>query len=135
MTDLDARRNCAAVILALTGGARSFADSIPPQTIIAGGIINGQQVDPMTFLMHALSERYARLGEETRLQAMTELVSFSRNGRERIDYLITRFDHIRETANQEGQLAMSIEGLAWLVLRACQVNDTQLMNILQPFGG
>ena len=65
LTDLDARRKTAAVILQLRGGAQELVRSLPPQAIIAGGVINGTAVDPMTFLMHALSERYAQLGEET----------------------------------------------------------------------
>ena len=130
LTDLDARRKAAAVILQLRGGAQELVRSLPPQAIIAGGVINGTQVDPMTFLMHALSERYSQLGEETRLSAITELMNFARRGRERIDDLITRFDTIRQRANQEGQMTMSVQGLSWILLRACQVNDTQLMTLL-----
>ena len=112
LTDLDARRKAAAVILQLRGGAAELVESPPPQAIIAGGAINGVNVDPMTFLMHALSERYAQLGEETRLSAITELMHFTRHGRERIDDLITRFDRIRQRANQEGQMTMSVQGLS-----------------------
>ena len=32
-------------------------------------------------------------------------------------------------------LAISIQGLAWILLRACSVNDTQLITLLQPFNG
>ena len=134
-SDMDARRKCAAVILELRGGAEEFARSLPPQAIMNGGVINGVNVDPMTYLMHSLAERYSQLGEEACLSAMTELMSFFRNGTERIDSLITRFDIIRNRANQEGQLAMSIQGLTWILLRACQVNDTQLMTLLQPYNG
>ena len=41
LTDLDSRRKCAAVILQLRGGARELARQMPPQAIIAGGLING----------------------------------------------------------------------------------------------
>ena len=64
---------------------------MPPQAIIAGGLINGVQVDSMTFLMHKLTESYSQLGEETRLSALTELLNFECDGREPIDQLITRF--------------------------------------------
>ena len=92
LTDLDSRRKCAAVILQLRGGAQELARQMPPQAIIAGGLINGVQVDSMTFLMHKLTESYSQLGEETRLAALTELVNFERDGREPIDQLITRFN-------------------------------------------
>lgn len=72
--DLDSRRKCAAVTLQLRGGAQDMVRGLPPQAMMASGIINGVVVDPMTFLMHALSERYAQLGEETRLEAVTELI-------------------------------------------------------------
>ena len=84
--------------------AREFVGEWPPQILIQGGLINGMQAPPMTFLMHSLSERYSQLGEETRLSAITDLMNFSRNGQERIDALITRFDIIRQRANQEGNM-------------------------------
>ena len=135
LTDLDQRRKAAAVILQLRGGAQELVRSLPPMTIINGGMINGNPTDPMTFVMHALSERYARLGEETRLAALTELMQFTRRGREGIDALIARFDIVRQRANDEGQITMSVQGLAWILLRACQVNDQQLMTVLQPTTG
>ncbi|CAE8605145.1 unnamed protein product [Polarella glacialis] len=135
LTDMDAARKAAAVILQLRGGAEELARGLPPQAIVAGGLINGVQADPMTFLMHSLSERYAQLGEETRLAAITELMTFQRNGHERIDDLITRFDIIRQRANDQGQMALSVQGLTWILLRACQVNDTQLMQLLAPMQG
>ena len=65
---------------------------MPPQAIIAGGLINGV----MTFLKHKLTESYSQLGEETRLSALTELMNFERDGREPIDQLITQFDIVRQ---------------------------------------
>ena len=97
LTDLDSRRKCAAVILQLRGGAQELARQLPPTAIINGGIINGTQVDSMTFLMHKLSESYSQLGEETRLSALTDLMSFDRVGREPIDQLIIRFDRREPT--------------------------------------
>ena len=37
--------------------------------------VNGVQVEPTTFLMHALAERYAMLGEEASLDAMADLMN------------------------------------------------------------
>ena len=45
-----------------------------------GGQINAVAVDPMTFLMHSLSERYSKLGEETRLEAITVIMNFRQEG-------------------------------------------------------
>jgi len=85
----------------LAGGAADLVETIPPQASIGGGI-NGVNVDPMTYLMHALSERYAQLGEEARLATMTDLLTFTRRGHERVDDLITRFERIRMRAQAEG---------------------------------
>ena len=123
-------RKAAAVILSLRGGAEEFARLFPPEAITNGGVINNVQVDTMTFLMNSLSERYPQLGEETGMMAMTDLMNFRREGSEHIDDLITRFDILRQTANAQGQLVLSIQGLVWILLRACEVNGTLLMQIL-----
>ncbi len=40
---------------------------ITPQELINGGLAaNGQQVDPVTYLLTALHQRYAQLEEESR---------------------------------------------------------------------
>ena len=135
LTELPPARKCAWVVLNLRGGAAELARSIPPQALINGGMINGAQVDAMTFLMHSLSERYSPLGEETRVAALAELFTFARRGRERIDDLLTRFDLTRQRANVEGGVAMSTQGITWILLRACHINEQQLMTLLQPFNG
>ena len=67
-----------------------------------GGAVNGVQVDALCFLMHTLTERYAPLGEETRLRAMQGIFQFDRKQGETIDDLLTRFDVTRTTAVNEG---------------------------------
>jgi len=134
-SDLDHRRKAAALVLQLRGGALQLVRSLPPQTLLLGGMVNGVATDPMTYIMHALSERYSRLGEETRLSAIAELFNFNRHGSERIDDLLTRFDVLRERAEADGQMQINIQGMVWLLLRACHVTDQQLMALLQPFGG
>lgn len=69
------------------------------------------------------------------MTAMTDLMNFRREGSEHIDDLITRFDILRQRANAQGQLVVSIQGLVWIPLRACEVNDTQLMQVLAPTHG
>jgi hypothetical protein len=105
-------------------------------TLIQGGVINGQMTDPLTFLMHALSERFAALGDEIRLTSITELFGFSRSHPgERVDELLVRFDVARQKAQEYGMLTLSPSGLAWLLLKACQVSEQQLLQLLQPFQG
>jgi hypothetical protein len=100
-----------------------------------GGIINGQQVDGVSYVLGILGDRYAQLGEETRLKTVTDLMTFHRRGNERIEELLTRFEILRQRASGEATMTMSIEGLSWLLLRACHVNDQQLLQLLADFRG
>ena len=134
-TDGDASRKAASVISQLQGSAREFSRTLPPQTILTGGTVNGTQTDPLTFLMYQLSTRFARLGEEVRLGAVGDLLSFGRESNERIDMLLTRFDTTRMRAAETGGLALSYAGLSWLLIRAVGVSDSQLIQLLQPLGG
>ena len=133
--DLEPHRQAAMILMQLRGAAQSLTREIPMDIILNGGIINGVQVDPPTYILNVLSERYAQLGEETRLKAMTDLMMFHKRGHERIDDLLTRFDVLRQRAVGQGGVAMSVEGLSWLLLRACQPNDQQLLMLLQDFRG
>ena len=72
-------------MLSLRGAAKELSRQIPPQVIVQGGVINGTQVDPLTYLMHSLQERFGNLGEEVRIQAVTELMTFQRKHHEPID--------------------------------------------------
>ena len=75
-----------------------------------GGVINGQQLDPVTFLLTSLHNRFSALEEESRLQAMTEMLAFQRRQGEHINSLLARYDTVRQRAAVEGQFTMSIEG-------------------------
>ena len=122
-SDMNEFRQAAFVASRLTGTAREYVDEWPPQILIQGGIINGNPVPPMTYLMHSLAERWGQLGEEERTQAVQQLLNFNRRQNERIDDLLTRFDIVRHRAQQTGQLAIGFEGLSFLLLRAVGVNE------------
>ena len=108
---------------------------IPLDIIVHGGVLNNQQAAPTTYILNILAERYAQLGEESRLKAMTDIMTFNRRGNERIDDLLTRFDIIRQRAAGQGGVAINHEGLSWIILKACQPNDHQLLMLLQEFQG
>ena len=131
----DPSRKAALLTMSLKGTAYEFCRTIPPMTLVHGGAINGHHVDPLTYIMHALAERFADLGEELRLTSITDLFNFGRQGNERIDELITRFDLIRQRSYDLGQLTMSVTGLAYILLKACEVSDTQLIQLLAPLQG
>ena len=134
MTDLAPHQQVAAVILRLSGAAKDLARTLTPNEIINGGISpDGVQLDPLSYLVVGLHARFAPLGEETRLQAMTELLSFGRRSGEGINQVLTRYEIVRQRAHSEGFFVMSTEGCALQLLRACGVSTNQMMQLLQPF--
>ena len=135
MSDWDASRKAAAVLSQLTGSAQEFARQIPPRALIAGGAINGVQVDALTWVMHELAVRYARLSEEVRISSLSELFEFRAHAGEKIDMLLDRFDTVRARAAEQGRLTVSWEGLSWILVKAVGISDNQLVQILQPYQG
>ena len=134
--DGDPSRKAALLAMSMKGTAYEFVRTLPPLTLVHGGLINGAQADPLTYLMHALAERFAALGEELRLSSVTDMLNFRRSAPgERIDELLTRFDLTRQRAHDLGQLTVSVTGLAWILLRACEVTDNQLLQLLMPYQG
>ena len=51
-------------------------DALSWQEITQGGNVGGHQLSPVTFLLTQLAAHYAPFGEEQRITAMTELMSF-----------------------------------------------------------
>lgn len=134
-TDLEPARKAASVLLVLKGAAKELARQIPPQAIVEGGLVNNVFVDPLTYLMHALQERFGNLGEEVRVQAVTDLMGFSRRNHETIDSLLVRFGSIRGRAADQGGAILSVQGITWILLRAIGISDQQLIQLLAPFNG
>ena len=135
LTDLAPHQQCAAILTRLGGAARELARTISPQEIMNGGVINGQQLDPVTFLLTSLHNRFSALEEESRLQAMTEMLAFQRRQGEYINSLLARYDTVRQRAAVEGQFTMSIEGCSIQLLRAVGIGHQHLPLLLQPFNG
>ena len=115
-SDMGEPEQTAALILELGGEARELARNLSLQGMQNGGMINGQQVGPLTYLLTHLSLHFAPLGEETRMNAVTELMSFHRQNNEAIDALLARFMSLRIRAQQGGGGVMSWEMYSWLLL-------------------
>jgi hypothetical protein len=129
-TDLQPAQQCAAIIQRLGGAARELARTLTPAEVFAGGDINGQQVDPVTYLLHGLTVRFAPLDDEGRLRAANELLTFSRRQGENVDDLVSRFEVVRARAQMDGGGAsMSSESSSLLLLRACGVSHDQFQQL------
>ena len=85
MSDLLPRRQSAAIIFRLTGAAREMAWTLSPNEVIQGGMVNGQPMDPVSYLLLGLETRLAQLADETSLAAMNELTAFQRRPHEGIN--------------------------------------------------
>lgn len=134
-SDAEPHQQCALVISQLGGAAREVARTMSPQEVMNGGFVNGQQLDPVSYLIHGLSTRFGPLDDEVRLRSAQDLLSFSRRNGETTDTVLSRFDIVRQRARADGGGAtVSTETAALILLRAVGVNHTQFQQITQPFG-
>ena len=133
LTDLQPHQQAAAILMRLTGGARDLARTITGDQILNGGMFEGQQLDPVSFIIAGLRARFGQLDEEARLAAMTEMLAFTRHRGETINDVLSRYELVRGRARDEGNFVMSVEGAALQLLRACGCNSAQFMTLLQPF--
>ena len=131
LTDLTSHQHVAAITLRLGGAAKEVAHTMSTHEQASGGVWNGVQLDPVTYLVGALHARFGALGEEARLQSMTEMWAFAQRPGESINSLVFVYDTVRQRAATEGQFVMSAEGCALQMLRACHVAPGLLFQLLQ----
>ena len=125
LTDLQPAQQAAAIVMRLGGSARELVRSITPDEIMRGGQINGVQVDPVTYVVHGLQQRFALLDDEHRLAAMTQLLAFARRHGETINGTLARYEVVRQRAAREGHFVMCWEGCALHLLRACNASSNR----------
>ncbi len=80
---MDTSQQAAAIGLSLRGAVSEMYRAMTTQERVQGGVINGVQVDPVTYLLVHLASRFAFLGEEQRLMAQNEFMSL-------IGYMVNR---------------------------------------------
>ena len=98
LTDLQPHQQAAAIVSRLGGTAREYARALNPHELMHGGIQNGVQVDPVTYLLAGLHARFSPLEEESRLTAMTEFMAFARKPGEPINSVLARYETVRQRA-------------------------------------
>ena len=86
-------------------------------------------------LLEALGQRFAPLEAELTARAMQDLMNFHRNNGEGIDQLLIRFDMIRNRAVHRGGMAMTHQGLGWLLMRAIGLSVDQWDRSTDVLGG
>eukprot|EP00971_Amphidinium_carterae_P191460 3798994-Amphidinium_carterae.3 len=130
-SELDPVQQCAAIISQL---GRLLARELSPQEIMYGGLVQGVHLDPVSYLLNALQQRFAPLSEETRLRATSSLLQFQRQNNESVDSLLSRFELVRMRASAEGGGTLGVEPASLILLRAVGVSQHQYLNLIQPFG-
>ena len=60
-SDLEPHRQAAMILQQLKGGARDQTRDLPVNIIMNGAVLNGINVDPVTYIMNILAERYGQL--------------------------------------------------------------------------
>ena len=101
----------------LTGAARELAKTLTPNEAMHGGVVNGQPMDPVSYLLFGLEARFAQLADETRLAAMNELTTFQRKSHESTNAVLARYQLVRQRVNADGGFVMSVEACALQLLR------------------
>ena len=130
MTDLQPYQQCAAILQRLKGSAKILGRHMQTHELLHGGIVNGVQVDSVTLLIHALQQRYAPMQEESRLVALTNIMTFGRRHGERINDLLTRFETTVLRAQTQALWNMNTEGLSFMLLKTLGGNDQQLLSLI-----
>jgi hypothetical protein len=133
ITPLAPHQQASAIVSRLGGTARDMGRTLTPDEMFNGGIVNGERLDPVTYIVAGLHRNFAQLDEETRLAAMTEFLAFQRRSGESISSVLARYDLVRNRARQEGNFDMNVEGNALQLLRATHTTETQMIEFLRPF--
>ena len=138
-----ATRDCATIVLRLTGAAKDLAEELTPEQLQSGGSIpavddNGnrttRQVNAVTYLMHQLQTRFGPLDEETRLKAVHEWNTFRRRPNESISATLTRFEQTQMRAEHDAGLVQPYETTSYKLLQILGFTDKETIEIIKPFG-
>ena len=122
ITEVPPHAQAGIIVSRLHGTAKLVTNQLTPQQLTQGGMHNGLHLDPVTFLITQLQERFGLQEEEARLQAMMEMMSFHRKPGENTATFLMRYDLAREKAAVEGGYALNVETSA-----------ATLLNMLGPF--
>ena len=107
-TDLEAERRGPAVAMQVHGAAREVVREIPAE-LLRNGRVNaqGQMETGLMVLMRTLAERYSPLEVESSTRSIAELINLRRIHGESMDSYLTRFDVLRNRAQNRGNTRTS----------------------------
>ena len=91
ITELTPQQQAAAIVIHLRGAAREYARTFTTEELTNGGVRNGIQQDPISFVVSGPQERFAQLEDESRLAAMFPFQPCVRRRCETINELLSSF--------------------------------------------
>ena len=69
-------------------------------------------MNPLFFLMHILSAKFSKLGDDVQQRAMWDLFDFSKKPGETVGCMLSRFHVVSQRAAVDGRLQMTIQHLS-----------------------
>ena len=97
--------------------------------------MNGQWVDPVSYVVLALHNQFAQLETENQIIATNEYMAFQRRSHESINEVLARYEVVRHRAAEEGNFTMDISGCCIQIFRALHIDTARVVQLLRPFGG
>ena len=125
----------AAIVQQLQGTARIIGRQISVPELMNGGEVNGQWVDPVSYVVLALHNQFAQLETENQIIATNEYMAFHRRSNESINEVLARYEVVRHRAAEEGNFTMDITGCCMQIFRALHIDTARIVQLLRPFGG
>ena len=139
-TELAVELQAGAVAQRLGGVARNLVRQIPPH-ILRGGRNevqpdgNVQHRTGLEVILRGLARRYGEADVEASIRAIVELLAFRRLPREPIDDALGRFEILKARAEELGDFAIGVGGLAWMLLTQLAVPKHMWPVLLFPNNG
>jgi hypothetical protein len=138
LTDQPEAKHAAAIGLRLGGTAKEMFRQIPARTLRDGvtDLVTGLHETGLELLMRELRQRYGKLGLETSMHALVQMLKFQRRNGERFDEANSRFENIRIRCSQvspEFTLPWPLKALLYLDSMGTPRHMWPL--VLAPWGG
>ena len=84
--------------------------------------------------MRGLAKRFAPLDAEVATKALADFMAFKRHGRESVDEVLTRYEHVRFRAQDQGGIDPGPSGVSFMLLSGMGISPEEWIQLLQPFG-
>lgn len=116
----------------LQGIAKDVAHNIPREVLDQGGVIDGQFLNPLAFLLKTMETQFGRYEDELQLHAAHEFRTFRKRDHEHIDASLTRYERLRVKAETEANHAQTYESYSYDLFDHARILTQERLQLLQP---